>query len=219
MSLKGSEEFARRLKEQQLEREIIRTQSANTHKEQNNVQVKRDSIIFLAIIVIIAITIGISVHKNNDRLYEEYYEAYYYTQVESFINSRFRVGLLTLKIDIDAEQTAYNHLGDDISIEHFCNGTSISNRDTIKAQSELSFTTVITENDSTDDVGKKTITIDLPPFTQSKKISIKVVEKGGTKYKNASATWDITYTITPVLDGMAEIERRDVIEWAKSLQD
>lgn len=147
-------------------------------------------IIFTIVIAVVSILL---LHKQLNSVYIQKCESYY-------AKNNSEISRLKLKIVIVPNRIDYHHLGEEITITHKCNGAEIQSGDVINAQPTLSFTTTIIEHDSINDVGKRSISFILPPINTTKTMSITVHEKGGTRYPNAYATWDITYSIEPVFN-------------------
>lgn len=134
-------------------------------------------------------------------LYKKNYDAY----IDNYVKESAESGTLKLKVKIESKQTAYHNLGTDITKDHTLNGVPVKNGDIVAAADVLRFTTTITEDDGTDDKGTGSAAIYLPSLInssllESDTISITVRERGGRKYPNAYATWDVTYTVTPYID-------------------
>lgn len=102
-----------------------------------------------------------------------------------------------IQIRISENLISNIHLGDEFQIYHTCNGKKIGLSDSVEAGRELVFQTTIIENDSVPDMGSGTIIITTPPYEQSETITIRVNERGGKRYPNAYAIWQITYSISP----------------------
>ena len=143
-------------------------------------------------------------------LYNKNYDSYYQALANSYVIDAADNNTLQLKINISTELIEYHHLGKDITEEFTCNGEHITDGSTISAQSCLEFTATITEHDTIDDVGRNTVSLSTPPYNNSIKSTVRVKERGGKKYKNAYAVYEITYSTEPVI-GELQIDYWDVV--------
>ncbi|MBK5253438.1 MAG: hypothetical protein JJE03_03030 [Peptostreptococcaceae bacterium] len=103
---------------------------------------------------------------------------------------------------ITSNQTAYYHLGEDVSISHSCNGTSVSSGSKVPFNNDTTITTTITEYDSIPD--SNTINVCLNNLTSDELMygvtytgDLTVYENGGTRYPDAYATWYLEYEFVP----------------------
>ncbi len=102
-------------------------------------------------------------------------------------------------ISIECDMIDYNHLGKEISYSYKCNGYRISNNEQINISgSSFAVTVTITESDSIPDEKSETFSFINNGKKQSDTKQIRVSERGGKRYPNANATWDVTVTATPV---------------------
>lgn len=104
-----------------------------------------------------------------------------------------------LKINIDAEEIEYYHLGTDIKKEYTCNYIRIQDGDVIPYRDKLTFVAKITEQDSIDDVGSGTVTM-YAPYNVKRSVNVRVDEAGGRKYPDAYAVWKVTFEIEPIYE-------------------
>ena len=148
-----------------------------------------------------------------EHLHDTKYDDYKSKQQTEYIRESISNGSLMLEVSIDETETEYHHLGQDISIEHTCNGKTVHSGDIIAMKKRLEFNTIITEHDnSADDVGEGGTVIGLTSDGKGyARTTITVKERGGRKYKNAYATWNISYSVTPDLSGMEKIGYWEVI--------
>jgi hypothetical protein len=158
------------------------------------------TIVFVVLLVIGGVIVG-SLYKKN---YDDYVN---YLLVQQADN-----GEMMYKVRIDVKEVEYNHVGRNITIEHTLNRKWVTDGDVVARERIFDFQTVITEKDGIDDVGYDDISFVTPyyvtaDYSESKTITIKVKEEGGTKYRNAYAIYDVTYTITPY------ISKNDIKFW------
>lgn len=109
---------------------------------------------------------------------------------------------IKMKVTIVSAMTSYSHLGEDLSYTHTYNGLPIKSGDIVTIYGSAKFTTKITEADSIPDTNSGSLTFSMPSDCAGafKTISIRVDEKGGRRYAGAYATWDVTYTLAPIID-------------------
>lgn len=132
-------------------------------------------------------------------LYEKNYEAYYLDALET----AFQSDNLNLKVNIDCQEIEYHHLGRDICREYFYNSNPISSGDIIPAAGDLTFTARITEQDKIPDTGENSVDMKLePPYQQTAIAQIRVDEKGGTRYKDAYALYEVSFSVEPVTEDL-----------------
>ena len=132
--------------------------------------------------------------------YNNNYDSY----ADNYIAEASANGTLKLKVTIKSKRVAYYHLGTDITISHTLNGKPIKSGDVIPYAYQLDFFTTIIEHDGEDDVGTTTNTFIIPTnITHSYKVTrtlrIRVDESGGKRYPDAYATYDVTYSVKPVV--------------------
>lgn len=166
--------------------------------------------IIISVMFFASITAAL-LYNHFENLYDEKYDAYYAVQKEEYINDAALSGDLKLIVDINTIQTEYHSLGTDISMVHTCNGKRVTSGDAVFANSTMTFHTTITEHDSIDDVGECKVSISLPPYSTKRRVTITVHERGGRRYADAYATWEVVYSLTPDLSEMPPIKYWDVV--------
>lgn len=108
----------------------------------------------------------------------------------------------TYLIIIQCEMIEYQHLGNEITIQHLYQNLEIDNGDVLTLTgTQVEIETIITDEEEIPDVGSKCVVLDveLDMRTVSETITIRVDENGGTRFPDAYAVWKITYTLTPYM--------------------
>lgn len=104
---------------------------------------------------------------------------------------------------IQCVRTEYQHLGKEITIQHSYHDMEICNGDILTlTEEQVRIETRITEDDEkTPDTGGGYVVFDIGPGTGtiSQTLRIRVDEEGSSRYHDAYAVWEITYTLTPVV--------------------
>lgn len=138
-------------------------------------------------------------------LYNSKYETYHSHVVYMNSLESLKKGTMQYEITYTRTLVKYEHLGDDISMDVTCNGKSIDNGLIITPQcgETLDFFATIKEMDSIPDVGSGSASLTLSTRyvqTKSRTVRIRVDESGHNRYKNAYAIFDVTFTVTPIIE-------------------
>lgn len=152
---------------------------------------KRTRLVVKAVILICVLVVLVFIVPK--ALYSAHVDAYVLDSLNASkkVEAEFRA-----KVTI----TDYSHLGKDLIYKHTMNGIAIKSGDTISLYStHLPLQTTITESDSVPDTATTDeITLRIKGGDEATaKTSLTVRERGGRRYKNAYADFDITYSITP----------------------
>ena len=158
------------------------------------------------VLLIVLGLVGYGGYRYVDSIYQENYPVY----IERLTDLAFQQGLLKVRVDISVRTLEYHSLGRELSVETTCNGRSISDGDIIYAEPVLKFETELTERDSIPDRNSGGAVLHLPPLERSVSHEITVRERGGRRYPNAYAVYEVTYQTTP-LDYQFKTEYWDVV--------
>lgn len=159
----------------------------------------RKKVLILAVIAVVCA----AAYFWSRAVYEEKYDAYYNARLAEYLSENYSAGTLQARVAINTNQTEYNHLGTDISFVHTCNGKEVSSGSVVPMRKQMTFETTITEyDDSKSDTGAGSVVVcpSLTSYKGRETMSITVRERGGTKYKQAYAKWEITVAVEPVIN-------------------
>lgn len=153
----------------------------------------KTKIIVIALIIVLMVGYGVCQYA-----YKQNYESYY----KYYVLENAQSGELDVKINIELKCIKNYHLGDEISARYTCNGQSIRSGDVVDAQQYFKFVATITENDSVDDVGQSECIIYpyAALYNTTKTIDVRVDERGGTRYPDAYAIFQVTFNVSPVVE-------------------
>lgn len=174
-----------------------------------------------AIIPLAAVIVALSAFFIWSRVsYNEKYERYYNARMDEYeqrildaVDEAFAVGKLELTVSISEKCVEYYHLGEDVTYSHKCNGSAIRSGDVVTASARMKFNTTISEHDAIPDTGSSSFAFQLPPYRNKKTIQIRVDENGGTRYKDAYAVYEVTYSFSPLLDPIVDSVAKPEIKY------